>query len=294
MSLTQDWITSLRLKGLDIIIDNLEQSNSFINVELSSLRHGLTVPFWKQEFRANELINILKPSISLDLERVGNLNDGGYYVPVELFHKINLAVNIGIGNEISLDQDLLNRDIIIHAYDPYIDSHPIKNTKHIRFFKQGLSSGLSDSNIGMQEILSNIDNFVDKNADILKCLFVDIEGSEWQHFMDVNEVDLLQNFSLIVFEVHDLLKAISTSEDLQFTNVVNILKQITNNFDICHISGNNSSSALFFHNKVFPDVLELTLVNKLEIFPHMEKHSTNMPISSNDPSRKPYDLNNWI
>jgi hypothetical protein len=83
------------------------------------------------------------------------------------------------------------------------------------------------------------------------------------------------------------------SEDFQFANVVKILQQITNDFKICHIAGNNSSSALYFNDKVFPDVLEMTLVNKLEIFRDMERDSISMPVSLNDPSRKPHDLNNW-
>jgi hypothetical protein len=280
-------------KNLNRIIANLEQENSYLSLNINTLRHGLSVPFWKQELRANELINILRPSIFLDLQRVGSLNDGGYVVPEKLLSKINLAVNIGIGNETSLDQDLLNRGIMIHAYDPYIDSHPIENTKHIKFFKQGLSSSASDSNIGIREILSNADNFIDEKGNAFKCLFIDIEGSEWEHFKDVGELDLLKNFSFIVFELHDLLKAISMQEDLHFLNIVKILKQISNNFEICHISGNNSSSAFSFQNKIFPDVLELTLINKLEIFPDMERDSNLMPISLNDPNRKPYDLNNW-
>ena len=287
-----DYFSHLENK-LNTIISHLSDENSYLNMNINTIRHGLSVPFWKQEIRANELINILSPSIFLDLSRIGNLNDGGYFVPTKLIQKINLAVNIGIGNETSLDQDLLNMGIAIHAYDPYIESHPIKNTEHIRFFKKGLSSSVSASNIEMSEILSNIDTNFEKNDDLLRCLFMDIEGSEWQHFRDLNEVDLLQKFSFMVLEVHDLLQVISKSEDLFFNNVVKIIKQISINFEICHISGNNSSSALYFNNKVFPDVLELTLVNKLEILPDMKRNSIPMPVSMNDPNRSSYDLNNW-
>ena len=278
---------------LNTILSHLSDENSYINMNINTIRHGLSVPFWRQEIRANELISVLKPNIFLNLERVGNLNDGGYFVPTKLINKISLAVNIGIGDETSLDQDLLSKGFTIHAYDPYIESHPIQNTENIRFFKQGLSSSFPNLNIGMNEILSRVDNEIHGNDDCKKCLFIDIEGSEWEHFRDVNEVDLLSKFSFIVFEFHDLLRVISMAEDFQFAKVVQILKQITNNFDICHISGNNSSSALYFNNKIFPDVLELTLVNKSEIFPDMKRVSNNMPVSMNDPSRKPYDLNNW-
>jgi hypothetical protein len=55
---------------LNTILSHLSDQNSYINMNISTIRHGLSVPFWRQEIRANELISVLKPNIFLDLDQL--------------------------------------------------------------------------------------------------------------------------------------------------------------------------------------------------------------------------------
>ena len=104
---------------LDTIISHLSDENSFINMNISTIRHTSSVPFWEQEIRANKLIESLKISKPVKLTRIGNSNDGGYFVPEEILIGVKVAVNIGIGTEVSLDEHLLKLGKNIHAFDPY-------------------------------------------------------------------------------------------------------------------------------------------------------------------------------
>src|SRR5262245_1489998 len=75
--------------------------------------------------RLLKLADLLVPHRALDHSkiRLGGTNDGGY-VCLNDFDKIDVAFSFGIGNDISWDVEIANKDIFVRQFDHTIEPPP--------------------------------------------------------------------------------------------------------------------------------------------------------------------------
>ena len=107
--------------------------------------------------------------------RIGANADGGY-VLLNDFENIKIAYSFGIGNEISFDKELANKNIDIFMYDHTIEGLPFENTK-FHWKKIGLSYKKGENNN-----TKTINEIIEENGHTNeKCMILklDIEGGEW-------------------------------------------------------------------------------------------------------------------
>ena len=99
-----------------------------------------------------------------NLIRVGRCGDGGYVVPEVLLSKVDVLYNYGVGNEITFEQDFLERypKKKVMAFDHTISKYP-KKCNGIKFHKEGLSA-IKD------EHCSTLDDHFSRFGDINKRL----------------------------------------------------------------------------------------------------------------------------
>lgn len=266
--------------------DSISDPLSNWNMKLLSIKSTICHPFWKQQELATNIINRLIPKIKPRLTRLGSNADGGYFVPSEVLSLGNIAVNIGVGTEISLDIDLRQRGFTLFAFDPYIDQYPLEGI-NAKFIKKGLNMTNAEKNITLREIS---DIYVGGNARN-SFLFMDVEGSESLTLACEEEVESIKDFTVIVVEFHNLLEAISVLDTRKYEEIILCLQNLEKYFNICHISGNNCSEYLAFDSRIIPDVIEVTFINK-EIKLN-EINSTIQYLSSNDSNFPPINLSNW-
>jgi len=285
LNLLQDKIIEIEKRSV-FTSDSIRDPLSNLNMKLLSINSSICQPFWKQQELALNIISKLIPTIKITLTRLGSNADGGYFVPSAVLSSGNIAVNIGVGSEISLDLDLQQRGFSLFAFDPYIEQYPLDGV-NTKFVKKGLNIKTLENNITLREILDSYIGDRSKNS----FLFMDIEGSELQTLASYEEVESIKDFAIVVVEFHNLLEIITSQDTRKYDDLIKSLENLNKYFDICYISGNNSSEYLAFDSRVFPDVIEVTFVNKGIKF--SETNSTNHYQSANDTNLPPLNLTNW-
>jgi hypothetical protein len=285
LNLLQDKIAEIEKRSV-FTSDSIRDPLSNLNMKLLSIKTSSCQPFWKQQELALNIMSMLIPTIKTSLTRLGSTADGGYFVPSEILSSGNIAVNIGVGSEISLDLDLRQRGFSLFAFDPYIDEYPLEGA-NTKFVKKGLNTKNSEKNITLREIVDSYIGDRSKNS----FLFIDIEGSESETLASYEEVDSIKDFAIVVVEFHNLLEVITSKDTRKYDALIKSLENLDKYFDICYISGNNCSEYLAFDSRIFPDVAEVTFVNKELKF--SETNSTTRYQSANDINLPPLDLTNW-
>jgi len=285
LNLLQDKVDEIEKRSV-FTSDSISDPLSNWNMKLVSIKTSICQPFWKQQELALNIISELTPTIKTSLTRLGSTSDGGYFIPSEILSSGNIAVNIGVGSEISLDLDLRQRGFSLFAFDPYIEEYPLEGA-NIKFLKKGLNTKNPENNITLREILDSYIGDRSKNS----FLFVDIEGSELETLASYEEVDSIKDFAIVIVEFHNLLEAITSKDTRKYDALIKSLENLDKYFDICYVSGNNCSEYLAFDSRIFPDVAEVTFVNKQ--FKFSETNSTPRYQSANDINLPPLDLTNW-
>lgn len=178
--------------------------------------------------------------------RVGNPNrDGGYILSYEglLYSSYVMSYGIGILQEqLLFDLDCAKLGKPVYMFDHTIDFLTV-NHDLFTFVKEPMSSE------NMVRHINEIPNKYKKNhmSGILKA---DVEGCEYDVFLN-NDLSLfVNNFNQITIEMHDVLKS---------ENAIPLLEKLNNDFIIFHIHANN-------HEKLIEDgicnTLELSFINK--------------------------------
>ena len=129
-------------------------------------------------------------------------------------------------------------------YDFSINSLPQK-IKNSRFFIEKV--GLDYSTI--------LDRVKDKEDLILK---IDIEGSEWDFFKNISEVDI-NKFKQIILEVHWMVEI----EGVKIPDFrIDVIEKINKTHQIVALHPNNYSKTVNVAGLVVPQVLEITFLRK--------------------------------
>tara|TARA_R100000655_G_scaffold90935_1_gene131587 strand:+ start:288 stop:923 length:636 start_codon:yes stop_codon:yes gene_type:complete len=166
--------------------------------------------------------------------RMGKDNDGGYVIYDGLDYDI--IIGCGISNDISFEDMFIDKykcDSIV--FDGTINKLPKSKFNH-KWNKHNVYQGTLDLLLKEYEKIF---------------LKMDIEGSEWDFFKNVN----LENVSQMVIEFHSGFK---------YPNIdINILKKIEETHYLIHIHPNNYRKKQYkIDDKLIHSVWEATYINK--------------------------------
>jgi len=261
-----------------------------------------------------KLPKIFKPKFFSKLERIGNLNDGGYVISSLSIKNSKYLVSLGIYDDWSFERDFLNRNknCKLYAYDNYPTNsfffkYYAKKLVYF-FFDLNLKSFFSKLDIiffyyfffnktkkihikklvvpnKFLNLNNNFDNKLIKFNDIFKglgkkkiFLKIDIEGNEYRLLDDIIRSNI--DFEGIVIEFHNC--------DLMFKNIEAFIKKI--NLDLIHVHVNNYGQ---IYRSNFPAVIELSFSKKKYNQPLRKK--VNYPLkfldSPNDKLKKDFNIN---
>jgi len=169
--------------------------------------------------------------------RLGNLGDGGYLIPKEIFPFVDVLYTYGVEKDISFEKDIItHKDVPVRLYDHTIARLPERN-KNFFFKKQGIASRKYGS-------FDTFENHLEENGDKQKkiILKMDIEGNEWETIGPIIN-KFYSNINMIVLEIHGL------DEVGSFPKYIKVLKEINSKFAIVHIHGNNFGGVVQYGNR---------------------------------------------
>jgi glycosyltransferase involved in cell wall biosynthesis len=183
--------------------------------------------------------------------RVGNKAGDGGYVMLDDFSGIVGAISAGIGSDVSWDMEIADRGIDVFQFDHTVTGSPVAHDR-FHFFRHRISPQDTNDSESIQTVIGRLP---DEGQLILK---IDIEGAEWD-VLDVATVDDLGRVAQFVGEFHGFSNVIKNDWRERVTRVMTKLNSV---FQIVHVHGNNWSPFNMVANVPFPDVIELTLVNR--------------------------------
>ena len=146
--------------------------------------------------------------------RIGRNRDGGYVIAWNDKLKYDLFISGGISNDISFEEDFINKygkkRCVFLAYDGSIQKLPKKNPR-IKFFKKMITPESDEKNTNLKNVIQNASNIF---------LKMDIEGSEY----DVIEDIINSNISItqILVEFHDRLFENGYQKSIKIINALKL------------------------------------------------------------------------
>ena len=211
-----------------------------------------------------------------NLKRWGGTRDGGYILFPEAALKTDILYTYGIGHSTTFESEYCtlteNQSI---AFDHTVRRLPHAH-KNIVFVKEGVAGEKRDK---MDSYMSHHNKYGGK-APLLK---IDIEGWEYEVIESIPQ-DLLAKSPVLLLEVHDL--------DTKMDKFISLMEKINQTFALVHIHPNNWGKTFDVDGYQFPEVLELSFVNKSHT-PALEKAILDLPLADLDRknhSRRP-DIN---
>lgn len=183
------------------------------------------------------------------LVRYGRNIDGGYIVNKKYTEISEVLYTYGVGDDISFERDLLNDNPMYkcNLYDPAVKVWPTING-NVHKYVEGLSIEKKDN---YDSFFNHLKNNNDEDKKIL--LKIDIEGAEFD-FLNNVDLDKLDNVVQMVIEFH--------LEDNYINDFINITNRINEYYYIIHLHGNTYRPFVKVGNCDFPQVPEITYVNK--------------------------------
>ena len=198
-------------------------------------------------------------------KRLGKNYDGGYIIAEIPNIKYTTLLAGGIENDISFEEDFINKYKINNAYafDGTITKLPKKNSK-ITFIKKNIGFYNDKKN-------TNLHNIINVN----KCIFVkmDIEGGEIPWIKSLND-EQMNKFEQIVMEFHYPFS----------NNEIDVFDKINKNHYLIHFHGNNCCGVRNHNGFIIPNIFECTYLHK--------KYFTNIPELNTDSIPSYLDMKN--
>ena len=184
------------------------------------------------------------------LARYGGDFDGGYVMAEPISPNLSI-LSLGVGSDISWDEEIGVNAHTIHFYDHTVDCLPVE-IDVATHFKTEVGPQSKPGTVTLQECIRRLPV---SNDYILK---IDIEGAEWAVLHEV-DADLLDRFSQIVIEFHGLHEHILNLEVLQ---VMEVLRKLRTNHDIVNFHPNNFGNFEIIGNHPVPDIFEVTYLRR--------------------------------
>lgn len=192
---------------------------------------------------------------NFSLIRLGDDNDGGYIVPDDLAG-VKYCFSAGVGNLIKFEEDCFQK----YKIKSFLcDFNNIKNPKiinHFDFTRKKITSFDNEENLTLN---SWIKSKIKKSDEFI--LKIDIEGSEYEALLNIDEENLKKTRILIV-EFHSLRDLRNKSFYQIYNNLINKLQIF---FYIVHLHPNNAGKNIKIHDYEIPDLLEVTFLRKNRI-----------------------------
>jgi hypothetical protein len=229
--------------------NNSDFSGALFNARLANVEYHqvpMTADFLKN---LSSIIELLQPrSTSIPLIRIGGQGDGGYVISPTFDSKI--CLNLGVGDEISSDLDLLSQGFKIFAVDGTVPN-PLPNQSNYVFTSKNIGySEHSELNTDLQTIFSEHNELND-----LDLILIDIEGCEYGVFQ--KEIGWIAKAKQCVVEFHGLDLIADNQFTEQFTG---ILRSISKTHAPIHVHANNSGGSLPIGGANWPTILEVTFL----------------------------------
>ena len=174
--------------------------------------------------------------------RIGKEYDGGYVIAVIPEVKYSLLLAGGIANDISFEEDFINKyGATCIAFDGSINRLPKKNTSVI-FLKKKIGFNNTDTETNLHDFINYNDNIFIK---------MDIEGGEIPWIKSLSDKQM-NKFQQIVMEFH-----------LPYSdNEIDVFYKINTNHILIHLHVNNCCGLRNHRGVSMPNVFECTYVHK--------------------------------
>jgi hypothetical protein len=178
------------------------------------------------------LFDLLRPVAlaNCQLERFGEVNDGGYLMCANLLADVQAGYSYGISGYDQWGCDISTKlSVPLHQYDCFNTTVPSCPTGKTIFHAECVGD-TAKTDEGRP--FDTIKNQFAKNGDAGKriALKIDVEGAEWNSFLAAPD-DVFQQIDQMAVEFHKV-------DDEKYVRVVQRLKQF---FEIAHIHFNNFS-----------------------------------------------------
>lgn len=247
-------------RNMTIILTSISHRNS---EEIKKQIEGLNISVSVRNILETEILNSpqkdlyfqkLKEILSCkkvrgkDFVRIGGDQGDGGYVMVDDFDDNMRAYSFGIGNNVTWDMDIANRNIEVFMYDHTILCLPQVH-KRFHFNKTGVGSG---------EKCSSLSDILEKNGDINNCNLIckmDIEGAEWDILYHMKS-EILNRFRQISLELHGVCNMENREIILAVLSKINLTHQIV------WLHGNNADKAEVSNGILIPNLLEVNYIRK--------------------------------
>jgi hypothetical protein len=164
--------------------------------------------------------------------RIGNNKDGGYILPKKCVDESDLCISFGLGDNITYEEDLLNRNKKVIGCDFSVDiPHEWARKTKLDTYEEFLN---------MPEVKQS-------NKIVLK---IDTEGAEWNFFETINIQHFEEKIFCFAFELHLNMNPNNTP--------LSVMEKMLSTHYVAHVHGNNHGD----YKELVPIGLEITLANK--------------------------------
>ena len=202
-----------------------------------------------------KIVELLRPlNLGHDYIRLGGISDGSYMVP-KILNDIKFCFSAGYGGDCSFEKSLENFGIKSFLADHSFDAPT--ELKNFDYQKKFIKSYSSNDSI-------NINDWIETSVSLNQkkmILQIDVEGSEYEIIHAITENNL-QKFDVLVIEFHNLFLA---NNQIFYKYFLECIYKLKKYFEIFYLQPNNCCGVSNFDTIIFPNVLEITLLNKTRI-----------------------------
>ena len=203
------------------------------------------------DHQIDRIAELIRPIAVPDdqLIRVGGDGDGGYVMVDGL--RVDGAISIGVGPDVSWDRDVALRGIPVVMFDHTVRRLPAKVPGGV-FHRIGV--GVGDSLKPLSSLLE-IAGFQESSNLLLN---IDVEGAEWEVFQTADS-ELLARFQQVVCELHGF-EAVDGGAGGD--RIVSALERLSTTHVPVHLHANNYSRIIRFGDLWFPSAVEVSWVRR--------------------------------
>jgi len=199
-----------------------------------------------------KIIDLLRPlNLGFECIRLGGNSDGSYIVP-KILEDIKFCFSAGYGGDCSFEKNLEDYNIKTFLADYSFDAPT--QLKNFEYLKKFIKSYSSHKSININEW---IEQRVPKNEKKM-ILQIDIEGSEYEIIHAISENNL-ERFDIIIIEFHNLFMI---NNQIFYKYFIECIYKLKKHFEIFYLQPNNCCGVSNFDDVIFPNILEITFLNK--------------------------------
>ena len=200
-----------------------------------------------------QVARAIRPLTSPELEliRVGGPTDGGYVMAAPL--TASGAVSIGVGSDVSWDQDIGRQGIPVAMFDHTI-RRPPDPVPGGTFHRIGIGP-IAATNIRTLDQLLAHAGFAGREDLLLK---MDVEGAEWSALTQPGLADL-QPFNQVVLELHGIS---GLKDEASAATILGAVEHLTRTHASIHVHANNYDDLVRFDHWWFPNAIEASFIRR--------------------------------